>query len=187
MIICLQEFQCCCCELMEQMEFNSIVILVVVLECICNWDVEYFYCQDSDFWYLSGFLEVEVVMVLLFGCEYGEYVLFCCECDCVREIWNGYCVGFEGVVVDYGVDDVFFINDIDDILFGLVEGCEWVYYDLGCDVVFDSCLMGWINIICEWVCIGVQFFGEFVVFLYLLYDMCLFKSKVEIDFMCQVV
>lgn len=74
-----------------------------------------------------------MVLVLIFGCEYGEYVVFCCECDCEMEIWNGYWVGLEGVVKNYGVDDVFLIGDIDEILLGLLEGLECVYYVMGCD------------------------------------------------------
>ncbi|HBP76360.1 MAG TPA: Xaa-Pro aminopeptidase, partial [Alcanivorax sp.] len=154
MTIRLQEFQRRRRELMEQMEPNSIAILAAAPERTRNRDVEHPYRQDSDFWYLSGFPEAEAVMVLLPGREHGEYVLFCRERDRAREIWNGYRAGPEGAVADYGADDAFPINDIDDILPGLVEGRERVYYDLGRDAAFDSRLMGWINTIRERVRTG---------------------------------
>jgi Xaa-Pro aminopeptidase len=170
---------------MEQMEPNSIAILAAAPERTRNRDVEHPYRQDSDFWYLSGFPEAEAVMVLLPGREHGEYVLFCRERDRAREIWNGYRAGPEGAVAEYGADDAFPINDIDDILPGLVEGRERVYYDLGRDAGFDSRLMGWINTIREQVRSGAQPPGEFVALSHLLHDMRLFKSKAEADLMRQ--
>ncbi|QVL42810.1 MAG: Xaa-Pro aminopeptidase [Alcanivorax sp.] len=185
MTIRLQEFQRRRRELMEQMEPNSIAILAAAPERTRNRDVEHPYRQDSDFWYLSGFPEAEAVMVLLPGREHGEYVLFCRERDRAREIWNGYRAGPEGAVADYGADDAFPINDIDDILPGLVEGRERVYYDLGRDAGFDSRLMGWVNTIRERVRTGAQPPGEFVALSHLLHDMRLFKSKAEADLMRQ--
>ena len=185
MTIRLQEFQRRRRELMEQMEPNSIAILAAAPERTRNRDVEHPYRQDSDFWYLSGFPEAEAVMVLLPGREHGEYVLFCRERDRAREIWNGYRAGPEGAVADYGADDAFPINDIDDILPGLVEGRERVYYDLGRDAGFDSRLMGWVNTIRERVRTVAQPPGEFVARSHLLHDMRLFKSKAEADLMRQ--
>jgi len=185
MTVRLQEFQRRRRELMEQMEPNSIAILAAAPERTRNRDVEHPYRQDSDFWYLSGFPEAEAVMVLLPGREHGEYVLFCRERDRAREIWNGYRAGPEGAVAEYGADDAFPINDIDDILPGLVEGRERVYYDLGRDAGFDSRLMGWINTIREQVRSGAQPPGEFVALSHLLHDMRLFKSKAEADLMRQ--
>jgi len=185
MTIRLQEFQRRRRELMEQMEPNSIAILAAAPERTRNRDVEHPYRQDSDFWYLSGFPEAEAVMVLLPGREHGEYVLFCRERDRAREIWNGYRAGPEGAVADYGADDAFPINDIDDILPGLVEGRERVYYDLGRDAGFDSRLMGWVNTIRERVRTGAQPPGEFVALSHLLHDMRLFKSKAETELMRQ--
>ena len=185
MTIRLQEFQRRRRELMEQMEPNSIAILAAAPERTRNRDVEHPYRQDSDFWYLSGFPEAEAVMVLLPGREHGEYVLFCRERDRAREIWNGYRAGPEGAVAEYGADDAFPINDIDDILPGLVEGRERVYYDLGRDAAFDSRLMGWVNTIRERVRTGAEPPGEFVALSHLLHDMRLFKSKAETDLMRQ--
>lgn len=34
-----------------------------------------------------------MVLVLIFGCCYGEVILFCCECDVDCEVWDGVCVG----------------------------------------------------------------------------------------------
>ena len=86
-------------------------------------------------------------------------------------------------MADYGADDAFPINDIDDILPGLVEGRTRVYYDLGRDADFDRRLMGWVNAIRARVRTGAQPPGEFVALSHLLHDMRLFKSPAEADLM----
>ena len=179
MSISAQEFQRRRRELMELMEPNSIAILPAAPERTRNRDVEHPYRQDSDFWYLSGFPEPEAVMVLLPGREHGEFVLFCRERDRAMEIWNGYRAGPEGAVANYQADDAFPINDIDDILPGLIEGRNRVYYDIGRDDDFDRQLMSWVNAIRERVRTGAQPPGEFVALSHLLHDMRLFKSKEE--------
>ncbi|MCG8394740.1 MAG: Xaa-Pro aminopeptidase [Pseudomonadales bacterium] len=170
-------------ELMGIMEPNSIAVLPAAPERTRNRDVEYPYRQNSDFWYLTGFPEPESVMVLLPGREHGEYVLFCRDRDRAMEIWNGYRAGPEGAVADYDADDAFPIGDIDEILPGLIEGRERVYYDLGHDAEFDRRLMGWVNSIRERVRSGAQPPGEFVALAHHLHDMRLFKSAGEIKLM----
>ncbi|MCK0154251.1 Xaa-Pro aminopeptidase [Alcanivorax sp. S6407] len=170
-------------ELMGIMGPNSIAILPAAPEHIRNRDVEYPYRQSSDFWYLTGFAEPEAVMVLLPGREHGEYVMFCRERDRTMEIWNGYRSGPDGVVNDFDADDAFPIGDIDEILPGLIEGRERVYYDLGMDAEFDRRLMGWVNSIRDRVRSGAQPPGEFVALAHHLHDMRLFKSAAEIKLM----
>ena len=51
--------------LMERMAPNSIAILASAPVRIRNRDVDYLYRQESDFHYLSGFVEPESVLVLL--------------------------------------------------------------------------------------------------------------------------
>ncbi|KGD64976.1 aminopeptidase [Alcanivorax nanhaiticus] len=170
-------------ELMGIMGPNSIAILPAAPEHIRNRDVEYPYRPSSDFWYLTGFDEPEAVMVLMPGREHGEYVMFCRERDRTMEIWNGYRSGPEGVVNDFDADDAFPIGDIDEILPGLLEGRERVYYDLGMDAEFDRRLMGWVNSIRDRVRSGAQPPGEFVALAHHLHDMRLFKSAAEIKLM----
>lgn len=172
-------------DLMTIMGDNSIAILPAAPERTRNRDVEHPYRQNSDFWYLTGFAEPEAVMVLLPGREHGEYVLFCRERDPAMETWNGYRAGPEGAVNDFGADDAFPINDIDEILPGLIEGTGRVYYDLGHDAEFDRRLMGWVNRIREQVRSGAQPPGEFLALAHHLHDMRLFKSAAEIKLMQQ--
>ncbi|MET0611592.1 MAG: Xaa-Pro aminopeptidase [Pseudomonas caspiana] len=169
--------------LMAQMEPNSIAILPAAAVAIRNRDVEHVYRQDSDFQYLSGFPEPEAVVVLIPGREYGEYVLFCRERNPQRELWDGLRAGQEGAIRDFGADDAFPINDIDEILPGLIEGRDRVYSAMGSNAEFDRHLMEWINVIRSKAHLGAQPPNEFVALDHLLHDMRLYKSAAEIKVM----
>lgn len=170
-------------ELMAMMEPNSIAILPAAPERVRSRDTEYPFRQDSDFYYLSGFVEPESVLVLIPGREHGEFVLFCRERDRQKETWNGYRAGPEGACEQFDADDAFPIEDIDDILPGLVEGRERVYYAMGKDADFDHQVMVWINAIRAQVRTGAIPPGEILDLDHLLHDMRLFKSAAEIRVM----
>lgn len=170
-------------NLMAQMESDSIAIVPAALEQIRNRDVDYPFRQDSDFYYLSGFAEPDAVLVLLPGRKHGQYVLFCRDRDPAMELWNGYRAGPEGACSEYGADDAFPISDIDDILPGLIEGRERVYYAMGRHSEFDRKVMKWVNVIRSQVRTGAHPPGEFLDLDHLLHDMRLYKSAAEIRVM----
>jgi len=171
--------------LMELMEPNSIAIVPSAKEKIRSRDTHYTFRQDSDVHYLSGFDEPDVVLVLIPGREHGEFVIFCRERDKAKEIWDGYRAGPEGACKIYGADDAFPIDDIDEILPGLIEGRERVYYALGRDPEFDAQVMGWINRIRAKVRSGAIPPGEFLDLNHFLHDLRLFKSTAEVRLMAR--
>jgi len=110
-------------------------------------------------------------------------VLFCRERNPARELWDGLRAGQEGAMRDFGADDAFPINDIDDILPGLIEGRDRVYSAMGSNPEFDRHLMDWINVIRSKAHLGAQPPNEFVALDHLLHDMRLYKSAAEIKVM----
>jgi Xaa-Pro aminopeptidase len=172
-------------QLMRDMEPNSIAILPAATEKIRNRDADFRYRQDSDFFYLSGFAEPESVVVLIPGREHGEFIIFCRERDRAREIWDGYRAGPEGACASFQADDAFPISDIDDILPGLIEGRERVYYSMGRDQQFDQQVMTWVNSIRSKIRSGATPPGEFLNLDHLLHDQRLFKCAGEVQIMKQ--
>lgn len=170
-------------NLMTQMEPNSIAIVPAATEHIRNRDTEHPFRQDSDFYYLTGFNEPDAVLVLLPGRRHGQYVLFCRDRDRAMELWNGYRAGPEGACEIYGADDAFPVNDIDDILPGLLEGRERVYYAMGRHDEFDRMVMNWVNVLRSQVRTGAHPPGEFLDLDHLLHDLRLYKSAAEIRIM----
>lgn len=183
MSITLQEYARRRRRLMDAMETDSIAILPAAPQRHRNRDVEYHFRQDSDFWYLSGFAEPDAVMALIPGRAHGEFVLFCREKNPDAERWNGYRAGTTDAVEKFGADDAFPITDIDEILPGLIEGRERVYYDLGRDDHFDRQVMGWVNSIRARVRQGAHPPGEFLALTHLLHDQRLIKSAAELKLM----
>jgi len=170
-------------ELMAMMEPNSIAIVPAAPERTRSRDTEHHYRQDSDLYYLSGFAEPKAVLVLIPGREHGEFVLFVRERNREREIWDGYRAGPEGACSEYGADDSFPIDDIDDILPGLIEGRERVYYAMGKDSEFDKHVMDWVNTIRAKVRSGATPPGEFLDLSHFLNELRLFKSAAELRVM----
>lgn len=167
-------------QLMRMMGPGSVAILPSAPVRGRNRDVEYPYRQDSDFYYLSGFPEPEAVLVLIPGRKHGEYILFCREKDPEMEIWNGRRAGQEGACDIYGADDSFPISDIDEILPGMLEGSERVFYTMGAVPEFDQRVIHWVNKIRGKSRSGIRPPGEFVALEHLLHDMRLFKSRAEV-------
>jgi Xaa-Pro aminopeptidase len=170
-------------QLMRMMGNDSIVILPAAPLLIRNRDVEHSFRQDSDFYYLSGFVEPEAVVVLVPGRKDAEYILFCRERDKVKEIWNGYRYGPEGAVEHFAADDAFPIEDLEDILPGLMEHCASVYYTIGLNPEFDKQVMNCVNSLRRGSRGGMQAPNEFVALDHLLHDMRLYKSRDEIKLM----
>ena len=165
---------------MRIMGKDAIAILPAAPVRIRNGDVEYNYRPDSDFYYLSGFAEPEAVAVLLPGRPQGEYVLFARDRDAAREAWDGARAGPEGAVGEFGADDAFPIQDIDEILPGLLERCARVYYTMGAHPEFDKRVIGWVNRLRSQAKQGAHTPHEFVALDHPLHEMRLFKSRVEL-------
>lgn len=179
----LQEFARRRNQLMRMVGQDGIAILPSAPIRMRSRDVEYRYRQDSDFYYLSGFAEPDAVAVLVPGRESGEYVLFCRERDQKKELWDGSRAGPAGAIECYGADDAFPIDDIDDILPGLIESCMRVYYTMGVYTDFDTRIADWINSLRSRESKGVHTPQEFVALDHLLHDMRLYKSRAEVSAM----
>ena len=92
-----------------------------------NRDVDYPFRQDSDFYYLTGFNEPDSLAVFIPGRKQGEYILFCREFDEKKALWEGAHAGLEGATKHYEADDSFPIDDLDDILPGMLENKTKVF------------------------------------------------------------
>jgi Xaa-Pro aminopeptidase len=170
-------------QLMRMVGDDGIVILPSAPVRTRSRDTEYNYRQDSDFYYLTGFAEPDSVAVLIPGRDKGEFVVFCRERDPEREMWDGKREGQDGVIRNLGADDAFPIDDIDDILPGLMESCNRVYYTMGMYSEFDQRIADWVNSLRSGLSKGVNTPHEFVALDHLLHDMRLYKSRAEITAM----
>ncbi|MCX4188717.1 Xaa-Pro aminopeptidase [Methylophaga sp. OBS3] len=170
-------------NLMDLMGGDSIAVLPNALELIRNRDVHYPFRSDSHFQYLTGFEEPESVMVLIPGREHGEFLLFCRERNLEKEIWDGYRQGLEGAVANFAADDAYPITDLDEILPGLMEGKEKVYYTMGNQPAFDQRMVSWLNHLRQASRSGKHSPTEIIELEHSLSELRLFKSSQEIKAM----
>ena len=181
----LKEFEKRRRQLMRMVGDGGIVILPSAPVRTRSRDVEYRFRQDSDFYYLTGFSEPDAVAVLVPGRANGEYLLFCREKNPKREQWDGLRAGQAGAIEEFGADDAFPIDDLDDILPGIMESCTRVYYTMGMYSEFDARMAEWVNTLRSRLNRGVHSPQEFVALDHLLHDMRLYKSRSEVSTMRQ--
>jgi len=131
--------------LMRLMDANAIALIPAAPVAVRSRDTEYTYRPDSNFWYLSGFEEPEALLVLIPGRKAGEYLMFCRDRDPEKETWHGRRLGVDLAPEALGADDAFPIEDVDEILPGLLEGRQHVYHTLGKNQSFDARLLGWLK------------------------------------------
>ena len=167
-------------NLMNAIGKDSIAIIPSAPIKLRSKDTDYKYRQDSDFYYLTGFDEPESVAVLISGRRAAEYIIFCRENDKLMETWNGRRLGVEKAPEALDADDAFPIDDIDEILPGLLEGRERVYYSMGRETLFDNRIIGWINQLKAKSGSGASVPSEFISLDFHLHDMRLIKSRSEL-------
>ncbi len=169
--------------LMEQVGKGNIAIVASASNHTRNRDVEFPFRQDSDFYYLTGFNEADSLAVFIPGREQGEYILFCREFDEKKALWEGAHAGLEGATEHYKADDSFPIDDMDEILPGMLENKAKVFYPMGRDPDLDHQLLEWITKIRKQSRNGINAPGELVSLEHLLHEMRLFKSAEELKLM----
>jgi len=75
------------------------------------------------------------------GHKDGEFVMFVRPRDRERETWTGRRAGVEGVMLDYGADKAYVIDELDRVLPRYLAGVERVYYPLGNNERMNSRLL----------------------------------------------
>ena len=170
-------------DLMAQMVTNSIAIVAAAPEAVRSRDTYYPYKQSTNLSYLCGFPEPEAVLLLMPGRAQGETVLFCREKNALRETWDGFRYGQQGAIEQFGFDDAFPIDDLDEILPGLLEGKSRVYYAIGKQPEFDRQLLGYVQQLGDRQGRGALPPGEFVDLDHTLHEMRLIKTAAELKLM----
>lgn len=97
-------------------------------------DTEFRFRPDSDFHYLTGLEEPGAVMVLRAKPDESDpldFTLFVRPREREAEIWTGRRIGPSGAVEHFGASEAFDLEDLDERLPKLLDGCETVYLPLG--------------------------------------------------------
>jgi Xaa-Pro aminopeptidase len=168
-------------QMMRMTGEDSIIIVCASPERFRNGDVHYPYRQDSDFLYLTGFLEPDAILVMVPGKKGGKSILFCRERDLEREMWNGPMAGLTGAISEYGMDEAYSHEDVEKLLPGMLKDRDRIFHDLGRSPLFDQRLIGWLNEFRVKPHRNFHAPEEIHALDHLLHDLRLYKSRAELS------
>lgn len=132
-------------KLLKELGNNSVAIIFAAKELAGDNQANYPYRQNSDFYYLTGFIEPEAIALFIPNRSDGEFILFNRVHDSTKERWCGAYVGQEGACAKFGADQSFAIAEAEKLLPEFLAGQEKVYFDFGHDRDFDQQVISWIN------------------------------------------
>jgi Xaa-Pro aminopeptidase len=134
-------------KLAALMRNESIMLLPGAKHQHRNGDVEYPFRQNSDFYYLTGFIEADAVMALTKDHKGNVvYMLFNLPHDPVAEVWQGKRVGQQAACKQFDVDEAYDIASIDEVLPKLFANKQAIYYPLATNKEFDLKILNWLNL-----------------------------------------
>ena len=160
----------------------GIAIIPTAHEHARNRDTHYLYRFDSYFYYLSGFVEPESVIVIIAG-KSPKTILFCREKDLTREIWDGYRHGPKAAQKTFAFDAAYPIAKLDEMMPKLIADQAVLHFPLGADAAWDARIVGWLNQVKAQVRSGVSAPTEIQDVRTLLDGMRLLKDADEIKVM----
>ena len=147
-----------------------------------NNDVHHRFRQDSDFYYLTAFLEPDAIAVIKKQETTTDYILFVLPKNPEREVWDGYRCGIEGAGTEFGADKAYSIDQVDEIMPNLIDGSTRVIYPIN-DASFDQRFGKWRKAVQAKVRLGAQCPSTFVELGSLVHEQRLIKDDYELDLM----
>ena len=117
-------------RILNAMEDNSLFILHSATSKIRSNDTEYPFRQKSDFYYLSGFMEDNALLILRKVQGKVYRALFVQERDEEHELWLGERLGVTRARVRFDYDDIFSIDELDKRLGELFSDIRTIYCEL---------------------------------------------------------
>jgi Xaa-Pro aminopeptidase len=189
----IKEFQARRLSVLAYMPAGCMALFPAAKEVTRSNDTEYAFCQNKNFYYLSGFNEPDALLVLVKSND-GEQqsILFCREKDSLQEVWHGRRIGQENAIKDYGFDECYTLDACDEVLLARLDGLKEVHYSysetqsFGEYQTFGQQVSQWVTLVRAKVRQGVVAPHSLVDCSSVIDEMRLIKSEAELDIMRQV-
>jgi Xaa-Pro aminopeptidase len=172
-------------RLASQLQPGAVAVLATAPEVPRNGDSDFPYRHDSYFYYLTGFLEPDSVLVLVaaHGATPARSILFCREKNAEREIWDGFRYGPAGAREAFGFDEAYAIDELDAQMARILADRPAIWYPLGRATAFDERVARWLNAVRAQSRSGITAPPAAHDLLVLLDEMRLFKDDSELALM----
>ncbi len=142
-------------------------------------DTDYFFRQDSDLYYLTGFDQPESAAVL----TRDRFLLFVQPRDPRMETWNGRRPGTRGAIEQFGADEAYPIDQLGAKLPSLIENRPRLLHSFGLDREIDEVVLAAQEDVRSRVRRGVTLPSELVSPHALIHEMRMHKSEAELAVM----
>jgi Xaa-Pro aminopeptidase len=168
---------------------NSIALFPAAIELTRSNDTEYPFCQNKNFFYLTGFPEPDALLVLI-KAEVNRVVLFSRAKDALQEVWQGRRIGQELVVSAYGFDECFSLDKQDELIPEYITNKSSLLYCLGANEPvsesFEGKVSTWLQVAKSQYRMGKKSPTSLIDCSHALHEMRLIKSEAELDLMRKV-
>jgi len=125
-------------RLLDRLPQGQAVLLFGGPHHLRNGDAEYRYRPSSDLYWLTGWPDPEVALLVKHGDT--PFTLFVQKKDPDMEVWTGYRPGPQGALDDYGMDAAFEIAELPEKLVDLLQGVSELHYAWADDPEHDAML-----------------------------------------------
>jgi len=171
---------------------DSIALFPAAKEVTRSNDTEYAFCQNKNFYYLTGFNEPDAVLVLIKPAKNGtdnnncQALLFCLAKDPLQEVWHGRRIGQEKAQQDYGFDTAFSLDEIDALMLQYLNKKQQLLFCQGENKDFNEQIYDWLDKVRNSGKQGQKAPSALVDCSSLIAEMRLIKSESELAIMCEV-
>ena len=168
---------------------NSIALFSAATEVTRSNDTEFPFCQNKNFYYLTGFNEPDAVLVLINPTtkdeqhSRAESILFCREKNPLQEVWHGRRIGPENAVVDYGFDQCFALSELNELIPQYLNHKSKLLFCHSDVPAFDKRIFSWLAITKSGSRQGNKAPANLVDCTSVIHDMRLIKSSNELEIM----
>lgn len=111
-----------------KMPDNAIAFFPAAYEVTRSNDTEFRFCQNKNFYYLTGFNEPDALLILLKRDKVEQAILFSLPKDKAQEVWHGRRIGQEKACQEYGFDQCFTLDEQDELISQYLNGLTQVYF-----------------------------------------------------------
>ncbi len=112
-----------------QMPNASLAIFAAAAQVTRSNDTEFPFCQDKNFYYLTGFNEPDGFLLLLKTATGASKTCLICQAkDPLMEVWHGRRVGPELAKIDYGFDHSYALPELDQVVEEYIANTEQLWF-----------------------------------------------------------
>ncbi len=112
----------------NQMADNSVAFFSAANEVTRSNDTEFAFCQNKNFYYLTGFNEPDAMLLLIKAAGEQQSILFSLPKDKMHEIWHGRRIGQEKACQQYQLDQCFTLDEKNERVAKYLAGIDKVYF-----------------------------------------------------------